>query len=147
MGVDETNYYELFGFHCGEDHKYLTQNTTITLNGTNASIPAVYRQAIVRVDGVDIPKIGRTSFNTATLAFKESADRTEYHWVVEFTCGAHGPMAPLFPGGFVGLNMYSRRVNDTLALHEMIAAVKDLGLGWAMEDKFYTVPHSSNCTY
>ena len=55
----------------------------ILLNGsTTPSSLGVYKQTIVRSMGVDVPKLLRTSFNTAVVAFKEGADAV-YDWVVE----------------------------------------------------------------
>lgn len=88
------------------------------------------------------------------MAFKESYDPTDeqYEWVVEFTCGQSPKLwNVMFPGGFVGLNMYSKSgpTSDT-NLAQMKEAVNDLGLSWAMDSwggGFHVVPQNSSCKY
>jgi hypothetical protein len=135
-----TDYSEEFDFQCNG----MPAPNLITLNATDSSLPGVYKQTIVRSMGHDVPRALRTVFNTAVIAFAEGA--SGFDWVLEFSCGDKGGV---IPGGFVGINMYSREVNSTANLNAMIAAANDLGLGWVMNDtkKFVTVPHSSNCKY
>eukprot|EP01062_Namystynia_karyoxenos_P006188 TRINITY_DN12162_c0_g1_i1.p1 TRINITY_DN12162_c0_g1~~TRINITY_DN12162_c0_g1_i1.p1 ORF type:complete len:550 (+),score=168.37 TRINITY_DN12162_c0_g1_i1:96-1652(+) len=100
-----------------------------------------------------IPGLDKVRFHTVVAAFKAVPGQLQYEWVVEFTCGEdpQGALAVLFPGGFVGLNLYSRTGPTSAAnLAEMRQAVTELGIGWAMDSwgwGFHVVPHNSSCEY
>jgi len=116
--------------------------------------PAVFNQSFVSSNPVlPVPGLDEIKFQTATVAFKDSTDGLQYEWVIEFTCGTipDDSLEHLFPGGFVGLNMYSRTgPTDSTNLQEMVDTVDSLGLKWVMDDwgwGFHIVPHSSACEY
>lgn len=144
-------YHEDFEFSC----KNIGRLTSIIgLDSVSTTQPGVYNQTIQWSNpAVPIPDINELVFNTATIAFKTVPEQEQYEWVIEFTCGTQpeDAMAHLFPGGFVGLNMYSRSgPTNADNLQEMEEAVKDLGLDWVMQDwgwGFHEVPHTSECQY
>jgi hypothetical protein len=141
-----TNYEEQFNFQCGPSpEKQMPIENIITMNHTAGAATAVYNQTIVHTMGMGIPKFLDTPFHTTTIAFNDTG-ADQYEWVIEFTCGG----IPLFfPGGFVGINLYSRTISDT-NLQAMLAAVKRLNLSWALDDwgwGFHTVPHANYCKY
>jgi hypothetical protein len=153
--TDEDSYYEEFNFKCGAAGHYTPCLNTIVMNKTGA---ATYNQTITStsVDSHHIPDINKAVFNTATVAFKASTPFStgQYEWVIEFTCGtveATLPFKALFPGGFVGLNFYSKSGPlSSRNLAEMTAAAKDLGLGWAMDSwgvGWHDVPQNTSCTW
>ena len=140
--------------------------TTITMNATGTA-PLVVDQSLANVSiyGVDIP-LGSgprpAIFHTTVVAFEESDDNGQYAWVVEFSCGTSGSavLALGFPGGFVGVNLYSRDPPHTEAaaasLDAMLAALDSLGLAWALDPApwpgldtgFNIVPHNqTTCSY
>ena len=70
--------------------------------------------------------------------------------MVEFICGTFAVefMNQVFPGGFVGVNLYSR--SDGTNLREMEDTIKELGLEWAMDDwgrGYHHVSHKMDCEY
>merc|ERR1719261_88121 len=106
-----------------------------------------------------IPGINKVGFNTGVIAFKELPGQDQYEWVMEFTCDRKDPL-PIRViqdfDTFVGINMYSRSgPTNATNLAEMIAAAKDLGLGWVLDSSwgwgFHIVPHTgvsgTPCTY
>lgn len=94
---------------------------------------------------MDVPKWINSSFDTGVLAFDRSgAADQQYNWVIEFTCGG---LESVFPGGFVGLNLYSRSL-DRANLNTMLDVVKSLNLSWVLENGYHTPTHDpSLCTY
>jgi hypothetical protein len=158
------NYHEWFNFQCGpspgskQAHPMIVQNL-ITLNsstssGSGASPPinkkvnpvAVYSQTIVKSIGMNIPKWMESSFSTAVIAFQENKDDqdAQYDWVIEFTCGG---LNLFFPGGFVGINMYSRTLSED-HLTQMIDVTKQLNLSWVLDKGFHQPTHNqTTCTY
>jgi hypothetical protein len=151
--TNDEGYYEEFNFACGPSKHQTPCLNKIVMTKTELG---VYNQTITAtsVTGVKIPDIKGVIFNTAVVAFKESNDPSsvQYDWVVEFTCGEHPALLNvLFPGGFVGLNMYSKAgPTSSSNLKEMVSAVNELGLGWTMESwggGFHIVPQNSSCKY
>jgi hypothetical protein len=155
------NYYENFDFQCGPlpgtGKRPMPILTVIDLNRTNATKSstkssvtatpprAVYTQTITKAAGMRIPKWMHSSFDTGVIAFDRSgAPGAQYNWVIEFTCGGLGA---LFPGGFVGLNLYSRTLSPS-NLATMIDVVKSLNLSWVLEKDFHTPTHNQSlCVY
>lgn len=141
-----TNYQENFNFQCGPSaDKQMQIENIITMNRTAGAASAVYNQTIVRSLGVGIPKFLNSPFHTVTIAFNDTG-ADQYEWVVEFSCGG---LPLFFPGGFVGINLYSRTISDA-NLQAMLAAVKSLNLSWALDSwgwGFHTVPHANHCKY
>lgn len=128
-------------------------SNTIVLTQVSASQLAVYNQTITKSKPpAPIPGINSVVFNTATIAFKALLNQLQYEWVIEFTCGAtpNKFIDALFPGGFVGINFYSRSGPVSPSnLQEMKEAVAALGLGWAIDSwgvGFHEVPFK-NCTF
>jgi hypothetical protein len=152
--TDADSYYEAFNFKCGGGGIYTPCLNTIVMNRTGVG---TYNQTITAtsVDSHKIPDITKQIFHTATIAFKSSTPFStgQYEWVIEFTCGeiASLPFRTMFPGGFVGLNFYSKSGPlSSRNLAEMTDEVNKLGLGWAMEDwglGFHDVPQNESCTY
>ena len=161
-----STYHEDFTFQCGsvKKNKWMHMNTDISMTPTDGKTTGVWAQEMqkVRMDwptDFTIPVSG-VAFHTTIVAFKESSDPadSQYDWVIEFTCGedsgsflANLLFDHFFPGGFVGINMYSKKgPHDSNNLNEMIEEAKSLGLAWTMDDwgwGFHKVPHNSTCKY
>ena len=153
--TNQSSYYEEFDFKCGHGSAFTPCLNLINMTQTGPHV-GVYQQTITgtSVDGLHIPGLFSASFKTAAVAFKESAsaDDDQYEWVIEFTCGDSSPLLNLaFPGGFVGLNFYSKSGPlSSTNMQEMVAETNALGLGWAMDSwgvGFHVVPHNTSCTY
>eukprot|EP00603_Paraphysomonas_imperforata_P003806 CAMPEP_0114445078 /NCGR_PEP_ID=MMETSP0103-20121206/18428_1 /TAXON_ID=37642 ORGANISM="Paraphysomonas imperforata, Strain PA2" /NCGR_SAMPLE_ID=MMETSP0103 /ASSEMBLY_ACC=CAM_ASM_000201 /LENGTH=230 /DNA_ID=CAMNT_0001616659 /DNA_START=148 /DNA_END=841 /DNA_ORIENTATION=+ len=146
----EENYHEAFEFKC----KFLGRTTSIIDERPVAlsEHPAVYNQSMSWTHPqAPIPGLDDAVFNTAK--FKTVPGQEQYEWVIEFTCGTQPEdfMKHMFPGGFVGLNLYSRTgpLNST-NLQEMEDTVRSLGLDWVMDDwgwGYHHVPHEMDCKY
>ena len=116
----------------------------------------------------NIPACSSTTFHTTLIAFGEALTdhddddiNEQYEWLVEFTCGSDNSttLPILFPGDFVGINLYSKSEPHTPQaeknLQDMLSAIEEQGLGWAIDPKpwfgfdsgFNLVPHSSKCAY
>lgn len=114
----------------------------ITLNRSSSDLTAVYAQTITKTMGMGIPKWMDSPFQTATIAFNDTGG-DQYEWVIEFTCGGLGL---LFPGGFVGINLYSRVLADS-HLQQMLETVRNLNLSWVLEKGFHNASHPTSCNY
>jgi len=130
--------------------------SVINMNATESS--SIFRQSITWSNPEPpIPGINKIGFQTGVIAFKAVPGQDQYEWVIEFTCDKTDPIALKLLFGlqtFVGINLYSRSgpTNQT-NLNEMIQAVKDLGLHWALDKVsagtkkdwgwgFHVVPHT-----
>jgi hypothetical protein len=143
---------EMFTLACGS--KYTGYKTySNPMRETTLGV-GVFNQTVVQSS---LPGLSTEHFTNAVIAFKESSaegatpgsSQQPYEWNVEFQCGTD-TLKHLFSGGFVGMNMYSR-TRDDASRDEMVKAVTDLGLGWAM-DKWGIGFHdanenTTNCTY
>lgn len=147
----EHSYHEDFeqrAMGLGRMASVLNMNETGEANGT------IFRQSISWSNpNPPIPGIKDIGYNTGVIAYKTVPGQDQYEWVLEFTCDTHDPwsLRALFEDGFVGINMYSRSGPKTSSnLAEMVAAAKDLGLGWVLDNTwgwgFHEVPHE-NCSY
>lgn len=123
--------------------------SVLAMNATEST--SIFRQSFAWSNpNPPIPGIKKVGFNTGVIAYKEVPGQDQYEWVIEFTCDQNDPipLRMLFGGDtFVGINMYSRSgPTNAKNLDEMIAAAKDLGLGWVMNNTwgwgFHIVPHT-----
>ena len=165
--VSDAEYDEVFKFVVIEYGVIIPTVSTIRMCETvNHSLVVDQIITTENVSGVNVPvQFGRpTVFHTTIIAFEESLDPDDeqYEWVVEFSCGQTGSaiLALGFPGGFVGLNFYSKSAPNTNQsasnLNAMVLAVESLGLDWAMDPEpwkgldtgFNIVLHNQSiCTY
>mmetsp|Transcript_17946 Transcript_17946/g.36444 ORF Transcript_17946/g.36444 Transcript_17946/m.36444 type:complete len:248 (-) Transcript_17946:27-770(-) len=164
FSVSDSEYDERFTFDVIEYGTTMRCSTLIAMTSTSSPLVVDQVMTATNISGHALPPLGSAKFHTTIVAFSESPGSgpdNQYEWVVEFTCGSSDSLAIplLFPGGFVGINMYSKSAPHTdqgnLNLAEMLEAAEELGLAWATDSEswqgldsgFNVVPHGPDCEY